>query len=66
MKWITDWDEIDEHEVYLVCPLNGPPGDVRLGRPVGFQQGWEVKRLLKRCYAAISLPHFSGLPPLEE
>lgn len=61
MKWITDWDEIDDNKVYLLFTLNGPRNDVRLGQPIQFTKGWEVKRRLMGYYAAIVLPTFPGL-----
>ena len=58
-EWITDWTRIDDARKYFVCPINqGNDGALYLGSPIGVRHGWEVKRLMSRCYAAIEFPEF--------
>lgn len=61
--WITDWAEIDNDGNYIVCPINVlSDGILYLGHPIRRLAGWEVKRLMPRCYAALSTPLFKKLP----
>ncbi len=57
MSWITDWSEIGNDTLYLIQPVNGrPDGTLYLGSPPAVLHGWQVKRLMKGCYAALELP----------
>lgn len=60
--YITDWKEVTDDEQYVVFPINAR-GDksLYLGQP-SVMKGWQVKRLRERCYAALPMPPFSGLP----
>lgn len=60
MTWITDWTLLQDDKTYIACPLYQHGQDpIYLGQPIiGFLKGWEVKRLLPKCYAAIELPPF--------
>ena len=61
--WITDWDQIDPNESYIVCAINqDKDGRQWLGHP-SFLRGWQVKRMMERCYAALRYPEFPGLDP---
>ncbi len=63
MEWITDWSGIGDKTDYIVCPINArPDGILYLGQPTGRMLGWQVKRLMERCYAALEAPIFLGLP----
>ncbi len=59
-RWITDWSEIGDDTKYIVCPINSAPGGspLYLGQPIGRMTGWEVKRLMAKCYAALEMPEF--------
>ena len=64
--WITDWSEIGDQTEYLVRPINARQDrTLYLGRPTGILKGWEVKRLTPRCYAALEMPEWRGLPVKE-
>jgi hypothetical protein len=59
MTWITDWDLIEDSRKYVVAAI-AERQDKRgfyLYEPK-FAQGWQVKQLLKRCYAALPVPTF--------
>jgi hypothetical protein len=65
--WVTDWAEIEDDGNYIVCLINvRQDGILYLGHPIRRLAGWEVKRLMPRCYAALSTPLFKKLPPSEE
>ena len=65
-KWITDWSLIDADAEYIVFSINArTDGSLYLGQPIGRDPGWRVRRYLERCYAALPMPPFEGLPPKE-
>jgi len=56
-RWITHWEEICKDDSYIVCPVNaGTEGHLYLGQPIGILKGWEVVRLMERCYVALACP----------
>ncbi len=57
-EWITDWNEIAEHRQYIACCIGqNAAGNFYLYQP-NIYAGWQVKRLMKDCYAAIPMPQF--------
>lgn len=56
--WITDWAFIVAKEKYIVCPINSSDGRFYLGQPSGIFLGWQVQRLMEKCYAALPMPEF--------
>ena len=60
MEWISDWSKIHDDKKYVVCPINQRSniGFYYLGQPSGIQLGWQVKRLLPKCYVALLMPEF--------
>ena len=61
-SWVWTWESIDPDATYIACALNMPAngsGAMYLGRPQ-LLKGWQVSRLMPKCYAAIACP---GLPP---
>lgn len=61
MKWIVRWCEIVDASRYVVCPVNARSDkSLYLSSPVGFYEGWRVKRLLEGCYAALECPPFDS------
>lgn len=63
MNWITDWSEISENERYIVCSIAAKADDLHtlyLYKPE-IMLGWQVKRLMAKCYAALPMPEFKGL-----
>ncbi len=61
MDWITNWSEVDDTKLYIVCYLNSSNGKLHLGQPVGIDLGWKVKRYMSGCYAALECPVFNGI-----
>ena len=60
-QWIMDWAEVQDDARYIVCPVykSELSGKLMLSQPVGMHRGWEVKRYLEGCYAALPCPEFS-------
>jgi hypothetical protein len=62
LKWITNWEEIDNQKKYITCPINTrDDGSLYLAHPSGMYMGWAVRRLMERCYAALEMPEFKGV-----
>lgn len=60
-EWIIDWSKIDSDKRYIVCPINETnTGEIYIGQSIGVMQGWAVKTMLPRCYAALLFPDFDG------
>lgn len=66
--WIANWDEIDKDKTYIVCPIHEfkDRGTLYLANPGSFMLGWQVKRLMAGCYAALEKPPFSMKAKSEE
>lgn len=66
--WITDWDLIEDDKTYLLCAINtrGDGGTYLAGSSLNMLKGWAVRRLMPRCYAALPMPEWRGLPPKEK
>ncbi len=55
--WVIDWSDIGEDTCYLVRPVHArPDGALYLGSPPQVIFGWQVKRLMEGCYAAMEIP----------
>jgi hypothetical protein len=51
-EWIADWSKIRDDWRYIVAPLNS---DLSIVQP-NFLLGWQVKRLIEKCYVAMPCP----------
>lgn len=60
-RWTMDWAEVQDDARYVVCPVykSTLSGRLMLSQPVGLYKGWEVKRHLEGCYAALPCPEFN-------
>jgi hypothetical protein len=63
--WIMDWTEISDSHRYIACAIGKKfDGSYYLYRPA-ILEGWQVKRLLGDCYAAMEMPVFDKPKPQE-
>lgn len=61
--WIYDWSQIKDGSVYFVTSINDWNGRLSLGKLKDcILSGWQVKRLMPKCYAALEIQ----LPTHEE
>lgn len=63
MKWIIDSAEVGDNEALIVCAIRACRGKRTYLYKPELMRGWEFKRLLAGCYAAIPMPEWQGLTP---
>lgn len=59
--WITDWAYIVGEEMYVVCSINQRADKTFYLATPQLMIGWQVSRLMAKCYAALPMPEFKGL-----
>lgn len=56
--WVYEWSTIEDKARYIVCAIGSGHAGLYLYRPE-LLDGWQVKRLMPRCYAALPMPAFT-------
>lgn len=62
MEWIFEFNALGDYDKFIVCSINqerpqgGKESFYLAGPTIAF--GWQVKRLMPRCYAALPIPEF--------
>ncbi len=60
-EWITSWDEVADDGKYIVCCIGQRDDKTMYLYKPEMNVGWQVKRLMQGCYAALPMPEFQGI-----